>query len=634
MPQLAKHASVHDYDRFGQSWEFFDWDSSVTLLRQRALPVSAELPEPQRRSSLLAAAGYGGRKRGEVQLGRSTLQHSGSSQWLGLWCVPGNAPNLEQTQKAAEVVRQYCEQYGLEPQRAVLRCDGGAASGVRSLQACQIQRIQYLTRLSHYEVFEWPQVQQYLEQARFEPVPDSLCGPRREAAELGFLRLVAHEKRSEEQQWPILISRVLISRFPATESGRGAGQVRGPWHYELFGTSMSQQCWPAPEAVAAYYGRSAQENRFSQEDSRLGLDRIFSYCLAGQHLANAIGLFCWNLGLALGAKQLGVGSSDTGSIEVVASPPASAEMPTLCDPAEPMPSEVSPLCVSPQAQSQSNEVQPSATPGELPSCSASNASSEEAPCSPAAPCVPQRSDPLCLQELQGAPWAEKLLEHPGWNFDFSAGGLLCPKGWALRLHRADFYPQRRNLAVLFRAKRSECSTCPLRSACSSSPSRTFAKELRLTFAVAQLPNLKSPRLEQFLAAMSLSTKTPTHFEEPKSSRRPLVAWLPPRPTQPGPLPVQGPMMLPAVLSQAFAKLCLTLQIFIRIVLPPAAAPPPPYIAASAAERQRRRKTWQQRLLFNRLPQAATVTVEVRGQSPQQPLLDTSPIHSPPPTQDP
>src|SRR5439155_25514375 len=120
-------------DRFGEAWELFDWDSTCTLLRQRALPAAEQLPQPQRRAWELAAPGYGGRKRGEVQLGRATLQHSGTAQWLGLWCVAGNAPRLEQTRQAALAVRRYCERYGLEPQRSLFRCHGQAAVGVRSL---------------------------------------------------------------------------------------------------------------------------------------------------------------------------------------------------------------------------------------------------------------------------------------------------------------------------------------------------------------------------------------------------------------------------------------------------------------------------------------------------------------------
>jgi hypothetical protein len=367
---VAQHEAVRAYDRFGEGWELFDWDSTSTVLRQRALPVAPELPEPQRRCAQFAEPGHPGRKRGEVQLGRATLEHSGTSQWLGLWCAAGNAPRPEQTRSAFEAMRCYCERHALDPERALLRCDGQAATGMRSLLACRGAGLQYLTRLSHYEIFEWAEVLQHLEEVRFGPVEDSLSGPRREAAELGSLRLVARKKEPEESQLPSLRSRVVISRFPATETKRGVGIVRGPWQYELFGTSVPQERFSAGETVTAYYGRCAQENRFLQEDRQLGLDRIFSYHLAGQHLACAIGLFCWNVRLALGARLHGLEPGTSQGIELrahslLASPPS--PLPTLCEPptaaaaapvaerapqSKPAPSPLPPVCgrAAPEAQ--------------------------------------------------------------------------------------------------------------------------------------------------------------------------------------------------------------------------------------------------------------------------------------------
>ena len=46
---------------------------------------------------------------------------------------------------------------------------------------------------------------------------------------------------------------------------------------ELFAVDAPADAWPAPEAVAFYFGRAAEENLFSQEDREIGLDRILSY---------------------------------------------------------------------------------------------------------------------------------------------------------------------------------------------------------------------------------------------------------------------------------------------------------------------------------------------------------------------
>ena len=82
--ECLKQPAVMMRDCLGQAWHVFDFDPTVTVLRQRALPEGDDLPAPRRRSHE-AEAGYTGRKRGDVQLSRSTLQHAGSGLWLGIW---------------------------------------------------------------------------------------------------------------------------------------------------------------------------------------------------------------------------------------------------------------------------------------------------------------------------------------------------------------------------------------------------------------------------------------------------------------------------------------------------------------------------------------------------------------------
>jgi hypothetical protein len=47
------------------------------------LPTGGDLPEALRRSEDTAAIGYSGRKRGDVQFRRATLQHSGTESMGG-----------------------------------------------------------------------------------------------------------------------------------------------------------------------------------------------------------------------------------------------------------------------------------------------------------------------------------------------------------------------------------------------------------------------------------------------------------------------------------------------------------------------------------------------------------------------
>jgi hypothetical protein len=53
-------------DRAGNTWVVFDIDGTREAARQRALPQTEELPSAFRRLDEVCAAGYRGRKRGEV----------------------------------------------------------------------------------------------------------------------------------------------------------------------------------------------------------------------------------------------------------------------------------------------------------------------------------------------------------------------------------------------------------------------------------------------------------------------------------------------------------------------------------------------------------------------------------------
>src|SRR6266851_1561599 len=87
-------------DRVGNLWKVFDIDGTREAARQRALPQTPEQPVPQRRLQDLCAAGYTGRKRGEIVRTRTTVLQAHSYPWLGLiaqprqWGVPqGVAPS-------------------------------------------------------------------------------------------------------------------------------------------------------------------------------------------------------------------------------------------------------------------------------------------------------------------------------------------------------------------------------------------------------------------------------------------------------------------------------------------------------------------------------------------------------------
>src|SRR5256884_296448 len=66
-------------DRAGRQWEVFDIDGTREAARQRALPKTEDLPPAQRRLDEICAAGYTGRKRGEVVRTRTVVSQAHTS---------------------------------------------------------------------------------------------------------------------------------------------------------------------------------------------------------------------------------------------------------------------------------------------------------------------------------------------------------------------------------------------------------------------------------------------------------------------------------------------------------------------------------------------------------------------------
>jgi hypothetical protein len=67
-------------DRAGGQWEVFDIDGTREAARQRALPKTEDLPAAQRRLDEVCAAGYTGRKRGDVIRTRTVVSQAHSSE--------------------------------------------------------------------------------------------------------------------------------------------------------------------------------------------------------------------------------------------------------------------------------------------------------------------------------------------------------------------------------------------------------------------------------------------------------------------------------------------------------------------------------------------------------------------------
>jgi len=78
------------WDRCGAQWLVFDVDGTRQVARQRALPHTADLPAASRRFEEVCAAGYQGRKRGEVVRTRTTILQAHTQQWMGTFSGTGN----------------------------------------------------------------------------------------------------------------------------------------------------------------------------------------------------------------------------------------------------------------------------------------------------------------------------------------------------------------------------------------------------------------------------------------------------------------------------------------------------------------------------------------------------------------
>ena len=224
MIDVLQHSSVLTRDAVGEGWHIFDWDPTVTTLRHRALPVVDGTPDGRRRSSSMAEPGYSGRKRGDVQFSRASLQHAGSGLWLGIEMAPGNGHLRDAFHSAIQQVIATCAHAEVPLSRAILRADG-AAGNVPSITSCAEAGVHYITRLAHYQLLQDRQVVNHLNETSWFEVPSSGSGPTRQAADLGrvLLEPAPESVKVDGSTFSPIETRVVVSRYPCAEEGRGAG---------------------------------------------------------------------------------------------------------------------------------------------------------------------------------------------------------------------------------------------------------------------------------------------------------------------------------------------------------------------------------------------------------------------------
>lgn len=571
---VLAHPAVTMRDGQGQGWHVFDFDPTVTTLRQRALPEGQGLPAPKRRGHE-AKPGYPGRKRGDVQMSRATLQHAGSSLWLGIWTDPGNGAWRRASTAAIETVVRTCKALGHSTRRALLRVDG-AAGNRPFIAACDAAEIAYVTRSARYEILDDPAIRTRLNAAPWFMVGDSGSGPSRQAIDLGSHRL---QSRSVDEGEPVedVWSRVVVSRFPADRAS-GTGRFEDGWHYELFLTNLPPDVMPAADVVTCYYQRTGIENRFHQEDRELGLDRIFSYHVPGQNLANLVGLFVWNLRVCRGFALAG---------ELPALPPQE------------------PLVMEPVAD---KVVMAPPEPDDEP---VPEVAEVEAP-----PAEPVRADSVEAKALAASlgalDWPALMDSHAGFSWDASSRVLKCPTGKELRLMAVKREAPSRQGHLRFISAAADCEGCPARAGCTPSQDPKFRKSKNINLrpddadnlakdwsaARASWPRPHRRRRPRPVVAAPMPTK-------PQTSKQ---AWLPPAlPAAVTLWAIAYAVLRPTMLRQLFVSLCRKVDVSVRTHTqekPRLSI----YYAPTSAHRQARRQTWDERLQHNRLESNADVHI--------------------------
>ena len=116
-------------DRAGNTWVVFDIDGTREAARQPALPQGEDLPPAFRRLVENCAAGYTGRKRGEVVRTRTTVAQAHSYQWLGSFGNRDNGRYREELRKGLVAIGRYLATHHLPQERTLLRLDGQYGTG-------------------------------------------------------------------------------------------------------------------------------------------------------------------------------------------------------------------------------------------------------------------------------------------------------------------------------------------------------------------------------------------------------------------------------------------------------------------------------------------------------------------------
>ena len=225
-------------DRRGQRLLILDVDATRQAARQRALTTSPEYPAPRRRFEEVCAAGYTGRKRGEVVRTRTTILQAHTQQWLSTFSGAGNGDYVAELVQACQVVTRYLQSQGIALSQGLLRLDGLYGNAL-SAHPYSTGRLGFLTRAKEYQLLSHPRVQARLALPCDCELVHPETGLRREVYEVGYFSNWLEPLFAQE-----LHCRVIVTKRTAPVDGEPVtvGKQVGEHVYELFLISHPARC--------------------------------------------------------------------------------------------------------------------------------------------------------------------------------------------------------------------------------------------------------------------------------------------------------------------------------------------------------------------------------------------------------
>jgi hypothetical protein len=274
-------------DRTGILWTVFDVDGTREAARQRALPQTEDLPPAFRRLDEVCAAGYTGRKRGQVVRTRTVVSQAHTFQWLGSFGNRGNGRYREELRRALKVIEHYLTARHFPQEHVLLRLDGQYGTGA---VLSDLVGFAFVTRGKEYTLLDLPLVQ-----ARLHLPPDQ----DQQRPESQIVRSL-YDCGSVPVGTEGVLCRVVVATHQACRKKSKVGVTRAGIVYELFVTNLPQQAFSACDVVELYLHRGAFEPALSDEDRELDPDRWCCHTAWGQECWQVIAQWVWNLRLELG----------------------------------------------------------------------------------------------------------------------------------------------------------------------------------------------------------------------------------------------------------------------------------------------------------------------------------------------